>query len=409
MIRHAYTTVPHYRDAMDRIGLDPHDVRTASDLARLPIIEPEDVQRDPGRFTSTSAPPSAYLQLRSGGSTGRPRGIYHDTAALFENAAHGERERSLIARLVGKRVGYRESLIVVPHSAAEIVQTYCAGRSLVPPRVRIERQYLSLFDAPEENVRRLNAFEPDVIHAYGSYLEALFGYLHATGVSFHRPKVVTYSSDGLAESVRRLIADTFGIPVLGTYQAIEAFKIGFECGAGLHVNADLYPVRIVDPDGRTVPVGDTGEVVVSNLVNRATVLLNYRLGDLAALSPDPCPCGRALPRLTGLYGRSDEWIDLPSGRTVHPMTVRRIFTHEHEIWQYQVIQEAPARFRALIVAATACDHVATRERLGAAFRAQFGAEVQVDVAFCDAIPRPPGGKPRVVVSLRAATAGGPDA
>jgi phenylacetate-CoA ligase len=327
MIRHAYATVPHYREAMDRAGLRVADFRTAADLARLPMVEPEDLQRDVMRFTSGAAPVSTYLRLRSGGSTGRPRTVFHDTRALFENAAHGERERSLVARLVGKRVGYRESLIVVPHSSAEIVQAHCAERSLVPPGVRIARQYLSLFDAPEDNVRRLNAFAPDVIHAFGSYLEALFGYLHATGAPFHRPKVVTYSSDGLPEAARRLITETFGIPVLGTYQAVEAFKIAFECGAGLHVNADLYPVRIVDRDGRAVPVGESGEVVVSNLVNRATVLLNYRLGDLAALAPDPCPCGRALPRLAGLHGRRDEWIDLPSGRTVHPMTVRRIFTH----------------------------------------------------------------------------------
>ena len=406
MIAHAYQTVAHYRDALDRAGLRPHDIRTAADLARLPIIEPEDLQRDPRRFTSTAAPLSAYLHLRSGGSTGLPRSVYHDTAALFENAAHGERERSLIAGLVGKRVGYRESVIVVPDSSAQIVQEFCARQSLVPARVRIQRQYLSLFDAPDDNARRLNEFKPDVIHGYGSYLDALFGYLHATRWPFHRPKVVTYSSDGIADSVRRLISETFGVPVLGTYQAVEAFKIAFECGAGLHVNSDLYPIRIVDQEGRTLPPGEPGEVVVSNLVNRATVLLNYRLGDLAATAPDRCPCGRALPLLAALHGRRDEWIDLPSGRTVHPMAVRRLFTHEDEIWQYQVIQESPARFRVALVAAPACDRAATRERLSAAFRTQLGPDIATDVVFCDSIARPPGGKPRVVISLRAADAGG---
>ena len=260
---------------------------------------------------------------------------------------------------------------------------------------------------------RLNEFEPDVIHAYGSYLEALFGYLSAARAPFHRPKVITYSSDGLADSVRRLITETFGIPVLGTYQAVEAFKIAFECGSGLHVNADLYPVRIVDSDGRAVPAGETGEVVVSNLVNRATVLLNYRLGDLAAMTADPCPCGRALPRLTvSTAGATSGSTCRPAARCTRWSCAACSRTSTRS-GNTRSSRKSPARFRVLVVAAEACDRAATRDRLRGAFSAQLGAEVQVDVAFCDAIPRPPGGKPRVVVSLRAgravATGGGPDA
>jgi hypothetical protein len=66
-----------------------------------------------------------------------------------------------------------------------------------------------------------------------------------------------------------------------------------------------------------------------------------------------------------------------------------------------VIQEAPARFRVRLVAGPACDRVAVRARLGDAFRAEFAAGVAVDVEFCDALARPAGGKPRVVIPLRA--------
>ena len=88
MIAHAYQTVAHYRDALDRVGLRPHDIRTAADLARLPIIEPEDLQRDPRRFTSTAAPLSAYLHLRSGGSTGpAPQRLSRHRGAVRERGA----------------------------------------------------------------------------------------------------------------------------------------------------------------------------------------------------------------------------------------------------------------------------------------------------------------------------------
>ena len=55
----------------------------------------------------------------------------------------------------------------------------------------------------------------------------------------------------MSNTTRRFIKETLGIPIVSTYEAIEAFKIGFECliGRGLHLNIDLYPVRIVDARG----------------------------------------------------------------------------------------------------------------------------------------------------------------
>jgi phenylacetate-CoA ligase len=205
----------------------------------------------------------------------------------------------------------------------------------------------------------------------------------------------------MAESIRRLIAERFGIPVFSTYQAIEAFKIGFECErhTGLHLNVDLYPLRIVDGAGRTLPAGASGEVVVSNLVNQATVLLNYRLGDISALAAEACPCDRTLPLLSFPPGRSDDLIALPSGRVLHPQAVRTIFTDETEVWQYQVVQRDESTFDVAIVASPVCDRARTRERVAANFARQFGEDVTLTIAFVAAIDRTAAGKFRSVLSL----------
>lgn len=320
MVAHAYRTVPYYRETMDRLGLRPDDFQTADDLARLPLIERDQLQRDPEYFVSTAQSKERYLKLRSGGSSGAPCTVYHDVAAVFQNAAHGKRERSMITTLIGKSLGYRETVIASPLSASQKVQEFCQKHGFFPRGVRIQRQYLSLLDSPGKNVPLLNNFKPDVIRSYGSYQGILFPYLHVTGEPFHRPKVITYGGDELSTSVRRLITETFGIPVFSTYQAIEALKIAFECEqhGGLHLNIDLYPVRAADAEGRSLPPGESGDVVVSNLVNKATVLLNYRLGDIACMLPEPCPCGRSLPLLSFPQGRTDDWIRLPSGKVVHP-------------------------------------------------------------------------------------------
>ncbi len=401
IVAHAYRYVPYYRETMARLGLSPADFRVAEDLARLPLLEREQLQRDPERFISTAWPISRHLKLRSGGSTGAPCTIYHDAQALFQSAAHGERERTILASLVGRSFGYRETVIASAFGASPEVQGYLRRHALFPRGARIERQYLSLLDPPEVNARLLNEFRPDVIQSYGSYLEILFPYLQAAGVAFHRPRVVTYASDGLSESVRRLIVEDLHIPVLSTYQAIEAFKIGFECLAhrGLHLNVDLCPLRIVDAEGRPVEPGASGDVVVSNLVNRATVVLNYRLGDVARLLPERCPCGRTLPLLSFVEGRADDLLRLPSGELLHPQAVRTIFTEEQQIWRYQVVQRTPTRFGVAIVAADTLDRESARKRIAAKFVSRFGPGVSVDMAFVESLPCTPAGKFRPVMAL----------
>jgi phenylacetate-CoA ligase len=399
MVTHAFNTVPYYRETMTRMGLVPQDFKCAADLARLPVIERSQLQRDREYFRSDSRRMGEDIESRSGGSTGAPRRVTWDTAAVFQNAAHAERERSIIARAVGRFVNYKESVIASLYGTDQDIQDVYANRAILPSRSRVQYQHLSLFDSPEKNVALLNEFQPDVIRSYGSYLNRLFTYVKRTGVEFHRPKVVFYDADELPESARNLITDEFGVCVLSAYQAVEAFKIGFECEqhSGIHLNVDLYPVRIVDEDLRDVAAGESGEVVVSNLVNRAMVLLNYRLGDVAHILNERCRCGRTLPLMSFIEGRTDDWVTLSSGEAIHPQSIRTLFTTLEEIAQYQVVQRARDHFAVAI--AGVAENETLVQRVAAGFKERFGPAVSVDVAFVDAIAPSVGGKIRPVISL----------
>jgi len=189
--------------------------------------------------------------------------------------------------------------------------------------------------------------------------------------------------------------------VFSTYGAAEALAIGFECQyhMGLHLNIDLYPIRIVDSKGKTLSDGKSGDVVVSNLVNQATVLLNYHLGDIAAILPDRCTCGRSLPLLSFPPGRSDDLIELTSGEIIHPDAVHNIFRYEEQIWQYQVVQQTSTHFTVAIVAAERCDRQQTKERIADKFIRTFSENVTVDISFVDSIDRTQAGKFRTVLSV----------
>jgi phenylacetate-CoA ligase len=392
MVRHAYDTVPYYKETMRRLGVLPGDFRSAHDLGRLPVIERDQLQKDPEYFLSDAIAPHNLLRTRTGGSSGAPRTVWWDAGGILENAAHAERERAIIAGLVGTFVNYRETVIGSPLSSDLDIQAIYRDRLFIPSRARTRYQHLSILDSPAKNIAHMNEFRPDVIRTYGSYLGRLFSYAREAGVEFLVPKVVFYDADELPESARQLISGTFGVPVLSAYQAGEAFKIGFECEehGGFHLNCDVYPLRIVDVNGDAVPDGESGDVLVSNLVNRATVLLNYRLGDVAHVIPGPCRCGRTLPVLSFVEGRIDDWIGLPSGELVHPQAVRTIMVLEQSITQYQVIQNDFHRFSLAVVGGR--DHDALVERLRASFAERFGSETAIEVSFVDAIPPTASGK-----------------
>jgi phenylacetate-CoA ligase len=196
------------------------------------------------------------------------------------------------------------------------------------------------------------------------------------------------------------MTEELGIAVLSVYQAVESTGIiGWECELqnGHHLNVDLCPIRILGSDGRELPAGESGQVVVSNLVNRGTILLNYMLGDLAALQPEWCGCGRSLPLLSQLEGRSTDWLRSASGQLIHPQTMRGILREVEGIRRYQLVQERPGRVRVVTVASPEADRERIRSRVVAESR-ELPDPIEAEVEFSETLPRTEGGKVLTLLS-----------
>jgi phenylacetate-CoA ligase len=200
---------------------------------------------------------------------------------------------------------------------------------------------------------------------------------------------------------RDLIEQRFGVPVLQSYCTTEVLRVGHFCELrrGFHVNDDLCHIVLVDGDGVPVADGERGEVVISNLVNRGTVVLNYRLGDVARLDPSPCPCGRTLRLLTDLEGRVDDVVRLADGGHVHPLSISRELRDAPGLLRWQLVQFGDDRFELRLM--TADDDAFARlsgdltRRLSRVLR---GADV---AAIRHAtLPAGRGGKFRAVVAAR---------
>jgi phenylacetate-CoA ligase len=345
MVRYAAETVPYYRDLFAREGIDPREIRSADDLARLPVIGKSVLYDDPSRFRSESPAGRSALAFRTSGfSTGFPLDVFHDRRSLLANIAFSERERAVEAALVGKRVRYVGAELQYAPTATKQVQSFYRSASFRPLRPRLHE--IPIETSVERVAARLSELQPDVIRSYGTYLETFFRLIAARGIPLHRPKAIVYGGDRMTSEGRAFVESRFGVPVLSRYNAIEAFKIGYFCEArdGFHLHEDLCHVVVATPDGRPARPGESGEVVISNLVNRGTVLLNYRLGDLARTTTEPCACGRTSRRLLELDGRITDVIRLPSGDVVHQFALWGTMKLVDGVIRYKLVQHEPARF-----------------------------------------------------------------
>jgi phenylacetate-CoA ligase len=134
-----------------------------------------------------------------------------------------------------------------------------------------------------------------------------------------------FGAEPLTAALRDRLEAAWGMVAYDTYGLSEAIGPGvaWECPAktGLHVNADAFIAEIIDPHTLApLPDGVVGELVLTAPLKQAMPLLRYRTGDLTAIDRAPCPCGRTLPRLIGIRGRTDEMLTV-RGVNVYPSQI----------------------------------------------------------------------------------------
>ena len=420
LLRHAQSSVPFYRDSLQHSGLDPDRVVSVADLARLPMIDGAALAEDPMRFVAEPFRRTGREVFKtSGSSAGLRKPIFWDHGSLLLRAARGERDRVVIAALAGEpwaeviarefltnerrhtlarwlgipTLGHQRLLILPADFSSRTQRTIYSERTVIP-RKPVHYHHLPPAVPFHVAAAHIAAIRPRVAFSFGSYADHFFHYLHGAGVKIPLPRLWVYLGDRLSAGGRDL-AESMGCAVYAVYGAMEAGTIGFQCERrdGFHLNSDLCAVRIADADGNGVRPGESGDVVISPLDNRAMVLLNYRLGDRAAISPEPCGCGRSLPLLVRLEGRRSEIIRLADGRDLSSLAIEASFSAElRRTIQAQIEQEAPGRLRWRLVASVPADSEALREAFVRRGRHVLGPATALEVEFVEHIARTPAGK-----------------
>lgn len=397
MVEEASASVPHYREQFRELGIDPREIRTADDLARLPLLDRATVAAEPARLRSAAVAGEDVSIVHTSGVTGEPLPIAHDRASLLRNIVWSRRESRPVSSFGVPAFGGSVVAVLEPEATARQVDR--ANRGLAWRPGRPKKTVVSTDDPLDVAVAAIEEAKPDLVVGFGSYLELLFRTVAAQGGLAHLPKVIRYGADAMTGYGRGEIERALGIPVLAGYGAAESLRLGYVCEqrSGFHLHDDILHVVVVDESGAAVPDGATGELVISNLVNRGTVLLNYRLGDLGRIERDACPCGRASPRIVEIVGRTADVVRLPGGRRLTPDEVARC-AEVAEVVRFQLVERAAGRFELRLRTVDAEPADSVREAVASRVRGLLdGAEVEVVID--QGLAAGTGGKFRPVVPL----------
>jgi phenylacetate-CoA ligase len=419
IVRHAYESVPFYADAMRERGMHPDDFRDGGDLSRLPLIGPSDVRADTERFTSSRIPRETCASSYSSGTAGKRRGlIFRDQAAVLDSLAKGERDRAVITRLAGERywlttlreLGGRGSLgrawlrLLDPRRDHGRISIYMLPHSASGERIRWNQRTLVptggahhvhlRADTPlDEVARRFDQVRPRIAYSFGSFADRFLRFAAAAPEPIALPRVWHFISDPVSADGWR-VASELGVRLWSCYSAVETGRLGFQCeiGDGHHLYLDSCAFRVVGRDGEELPPGEAGELIVSNLINRATVILNYRIGDRGAMATAPCRCGRTMPLLAEMQGRTVDVVRLADGRELPSLVFDAMFRWElRRALSSHVTELEPGRLRWTVVPVPGADAESLRRELSGR-AAERAPGTEIDLVLTAEAPQTAAGK-----------------
>jgi len=190
-----------------------------------------------------------------------------------------------------------------------------------------------------EQLRLLRRFRPEFLIVYPNNLAAFAAVWESEGFDLGGLRHIKTIGETVPAALRARVKVITGLEIEDNYSSQEVGTIAIQCPvSGLyHVMSEALIVEVLDEHGRPCQQGEIGRVVVSDLVNLATPLIRYDIGDYAEVGA-ACACGRGLPTLRRIMGRERNLVRLPDGARNWPLVGFHAFDSVAPVRQYQLIQ-----------------------------------------------------------------------
>lgn len=392
-VGHACANSPFYAKAFAAAGVKPEDLKSLDDLRRFPFTLKTDL-RDTYPFGMFAVPRTDLRRLHaSSGTTGKPTVVGYTSGDI-------DRWADLMARSMAS-AGARPGDVV--HNA------YGYGLFTGGLGAHYGAERLGCTVVPisgggtERQIMLLQDFAPRVVCATPSYALNLAESAMQMGVDPATLPVSRgiFGAEPWSEEMRAELDRQFGIKSVDIYGLSEIMGPGVACECdhardGLHGWEDHFLFEIIDPETEeTLPMGSTGELVITTLTKEALPIIRYRTRDITRLTDEPCGCGRTHLRIQRITGRDDDMMII-RGVNVYPSQVEAALVGAPGLApHYQIVLEREGAMDAMTleveVAVGAAESEDDHNRIAADVRHRIKGLIGVTCRVC---ALPPGSIPR---------------
>ena len=338
-VKRVYDKVLPYRKKMDEMGIKPEDVKSLSDLSRLPFVTKQDL-RDNYPFGLFAVPKEDLVRIHaSSGTTGKPTVVGYTegdmevwTECVSRIACAGGATKKDVAQICFGYGMFTGALGL--HYGLENI-----GATIVP----------SSTGNSEKQLMYMKDFETSLLVATPSYALRLAEVAREMGIDPKtdlKVKIGLVGSELLTDAMREEMHKYWGEDMLITsnYGMSELMGPGVsgECEymCGMHINEDFFIPEIINPEtGEVLPHGEWGELGITCIKKEALPLIRYRTKDITRLIYEPCKCGRTTVRMENLSGRSDDMLKI-RGVNVFPSQIEEVILGTEGLGpHYEIIVE----------------------------------------------------------------------
>lgn len=389
---HALKTVPFYGERLRAAGLRAGQALNPGIWAQIPLLSREDIQDAGGAMLSTKLPAGhgRSAKITTSGSTGKPVTVVKTALGQLFWESLTLRNHIWQGRDLSKKLAVIRSLAAgkAPYPRGSRGRNWGGGAAAFTTG---PAAILNVSTSIAKQARWLERQNPDYLLTMPTNLLDLAKTCIEEGIKLPRLRDVGTLGGVLMPQVRAACRTAWDVQVIDMYSAQEVGYIAFQCPEHehYHVQSETCLVEILDSGNRPCEPGAMGRIVVTPLHSFAMPLLRYDLGDYA-VAGEACSCGRGLPVLRRIVGRTRNLLVLPSGERISP-TFINTFYEGLPVRQFQVIQRTRRDLEFKIVPLRPFT-AAEEQRVKDLIAERLGPEFQTVLSYHDEIPRGPGGK-----------------
>lgn len=337
LLMHARINCDYYREILEELNI-PDSNFTISDFHKIPFLTKDIINENKHKLIANNYAGKLW-DKSTGGSTGIPLHFHYTKESNDWRVACSMRGYGWAGCFPGVKQAYIWGSNLGQMSWLRHMKERLHHKVL-------RQLYFNCFKFTENekyNVyKRLNLFRPEIIVGYTNPLYDFAVFLKTNNYELQfKPRSIISAAEALHPFQRQTIEEVFGCNVFNTYGSREFMLIASECEhhKGLHVNIENLYVEIIRDDGTIAGDGEKGHIVITDLHNYGMPFIRYKIGDLGIMSGRQCECGRGLPILEKVEGRSLDIIKTPDDRSVPGEFFPHLMKDVNCVKQFQVVQK----------------------------------------------------------------------